>query len=159
MRERMSRGKRTDNDEGEFVYGIPVEGEPLLGMGKRTYIITKPGVQWVDGVYMTYDECIEVDPETVGDYTGLTDKNNKQIFEGDIVRLTDVHNEIEWTAVVAFGNPNGEYNWGWLLKAIGEFDGNKDILLWVDMEDTGAYCEVIGNIYDNPELLEVKQNG
>ena len=52
-REILFRGKRTDNDEGEFVYGIPVEGEPLLGMGKRTYIITKPGVQWVDGVYMT----------------------------------------------------------------------------------------------------------
>ena len=61
MYEIIFRGKRTDNDEGEFVYGIPVEGEPLSGMGKRTYIITKPGVQWVDGVYMTYDECIEVD--------------------------------------------------------------------------------------------------
>jgi len=44
MREILFRGKRTDNDDSEFVYGIPVEGEPLLGMGKRTYIITKPGV-------------------------------------------------------------------------------------------------------------------
>lgn len=55
MRERMSRGKRTDNDEGEFVYGIPVEGEVVDGVGKETYIITNPGLQWVDGVYMTYD--------------------------------------------------------------------------------------------------------
>ena len=78
MREILFRGKRTDNDDSEFVYGIPVEGEPLLGMGKRTYIITKPGVQWVDGVYMTYDECIEVDPETVGQFIGLTDKNKSQ---------------------------------------------------------------------------------
>lgn len=85
MYEILFRGKRTDNDEGEFVYGIPVEGEPLLDMGKRTYIITKPGVQWVDGVYMTYDECIEVDPETVGRFTGLTDKNDTKIFEGDII--------------------------------------------------------------------------
>ena len=105
---------------------------------------TKAGI-WVYGV---------VDPETVGQYTGLKDKNGKKIFEGDIVRLTDEHNEIEWTAVVVFGNPNGEYNWGWQLKAIGEFDGNKDILLWVDMEESGAYCEIIGNIYDNPEFLE-----
>lgn len=35
MREILFRGKRTDNDDSEFVYGIPVEGEPLLGMGKR----------------------------------------------------------------------------------------------------------------------------
>lgn len=90
MREILFRGKRTDNDDSEFVYGIPVEGEPLLGMGKRTYIITKPGVQWVDGVYMTYDECIEVDPETVGQFIGLTDKNDTKIFEGDIIRWHDI---------------------------------------------------------------------
>lgn len=110
---------------------------------------TKAGI-WVYGV---------VDPETVGQYTGLKDKNGKKIFEGDIVRLTDEHNEMEWTAVVVFGNPNGDYNWGWQLSAIEEFDGNKDILLWVDMEESGAYCEIIGSIHDNPELIGGKANG
>lgn len=110
---------------------------------------TKAGI-WVYGV---------VDPETVGQYTGLKDKNGKKIFEGDIVRLTDEHNEMEWTAVVVFGNPNGDYNWGWQLNDIEEFDGNKDILLWVDMEELGVYCEIIGNIYDNPELIGEKTNG
>ena len=66
MYEILFRGKRTDNDEGEFVYGIPVEGEPLLDMGKRTYIITKPGVQWVDGVYMTYDALRLTPKQSVG---------------------------------------------------------------------------------------------
>ena len=108
---------------------------------------TKAGV-WVYGV---------VDPETVGQYTGLKDKNGKKIFEGDIVRLTDKYNEMEWTAVVVFGNPNGDYNWGWQLNAIEEFDGNKDILLWVDMEELGAYCEIIGNIHD--KKLEDFENG
>ena len=98
-----------------------------------------------------------VDTETVGQYTGLKDKNGKKIFEGDIVRLTDEHNEMEWTAVVVFGNPNGDYNWGWQLNAIEEFDGNKDILLWVDMEKSGAYCEIIGNIHD--KKLEDFENG
>ena len=98
-----------------------------------------------------------VDTETVGQYTGLKDKNGKKIFEGDIVRLTDEHNEMEWTAVVVFGNPNGDYNWGWQLNAIEEFDGNKDILLWVDMEESGAYCEIIGNIHD--KKLEDFENG
>ena len=142
MRERLTRGKRTNNDEGEFVYGIPVEGEPLLGMGKETYIITKPGVQWVDGVYMTYDECIEVDPKTVGDYTGLTDRNNKMIFEGDIVN---------------FQNNDGEYspyevkwrNSGFLVLMNGKPE------LSDELDDFFCrHCHVIGNIYDNPELLD-----
>ena len=144
MREILFRGKRTDN--GEWIEGFYSAEEYNPYIGKIEYI---PRIQIIG-------KCVSlgVIPETVGQYTGLTDKNGKKIFEGDIVRLTDEHNEIEWTAVVVFGNPNGEYNWGWQLKAIGEFDGNKDILLWVDMEESGAYCEVIGNIYDNPELME-----
>lgn len=153
MRERMSRGKRTDNDEGEFVYGIPVEGEPLLGMGKRTYIITKPGVQWVDGVYMTYDECIEVDPKTIGDYTGLTDRNNKMIFEGDIVKHYIKNPEIVKIYIVEWKNR--------LSKFVGRYKGDEYYgkkYAYAELHEQLIY-EVIGNIYDNPELLEVKQNG
>lgn len=97
----------------------------------------------------------EVDPETVGQYTGLTDMNGNKIFEGDIVKCRDIYNDIEFTAVVEFGNPNRAYNWGWQLRIIdGDEYINPDILLWVDMEDTGAICEVIGTVHDNPEHLE-----
>lgn len=122
----------------------PGQSAVLLGMGKRTYIITKPGVQWVDGVYMTYDECIEVDPETIGDYTGLADRNNKKIFKGDIVVFADFFNDEIHRGVVY-----------WC-----------DLAFWFDCTETegddGIYSlayisanvlEVIGNIYDNPELL------
>ena len=141
MREILFRGKRTDNGdwhEGEDIMRNTIRGKVCLA---------KIGEDW-----------ISVDPETVGQYTGLIDRNDKKIFEGDIVHLTDEHNEMEWTAVVAFGNPNGDYNWGWQLNAIEEFDGNKDILLWVDMEESGVYCEVIGNIYDNSELMKGGNN-
>ena len=146
IREVIFRGKRTDN--GKWECGDLLSPNEFNAIPHIVYI-----------AYLNeYGDIGEIStpviPETVGQYTGLTDKNGKKIFEGDIVRLTDEHNEIEWTAVVVFGNPNGEYNWGWQLKAIGEFDGNKDILLWVDMEESGAYCEIIGNIHDNPELLE-----
>lgn len=152
MREILFRGKRTDN--GEWVEGYYAKQSNHACFAhelKYQHFIFKD-------VCLDFNlgglQEFEIIPETVGQFTGLTDKNGKKIFEGDIVRLTDEHNEIEWTAVVVFGNPNGEYNWGWQLKAIGEFDGNKDILLWVDMEESGAYCEIIGNIHDNPELLE-----
>ena len=147
MREILFRGKRTDS--GEWI-----EGDLL-----QIKYYNKPIIECKIMPQTPISSAYPVLSETVGQFTGLTDKNGRKIFEGDIVRLTDEHNEIEWTAVVVFGNPNGEYNWGWQLKAIGEFDGNKDILLWVDMEETGAYCEIIGNIYDNSDLLEVKQNG
>ena len=58
-----------------------------------------------------------------------------------------------FTAVVLFGNPNGRYNWGFQLQQVSGTKANTDILLWVEMEETGAFIEVIGNIYDNPELL------
>lgn len=109
---------------------------------------TKVGI-WVYGV---------VDPETVGQYTGLTDKNGTKIFEGDIVKCTATNVDCAFTAVVLFGNPNGEYNWGFQLMRISGANANTDILLWVDMEETGAFIEVIGNIYDNPKLIGGKTN-
>jgi uncharacterized phage protein (TIGR01671 family) len=97
---------------------------------------------------------IEVIPGTVGQYTGLTDKNGRKVFEGDVLKFTDESAGYEWIGRVEFGNPNGEYNWGFQLVYITGTKANTDTLLWFDMEESGAYCEVIGNIHDNPELLE-----
>ena len=93
-----------------------------------------------------------VDKKTVGQYTGLEDKNGKKIFEGDIVELWTTDTDKKYKAAVAFGNPNGRYSWGWQLVTERGFPLNGEILLWVEMEDSGAFCEVIGNIHDNPEL-------
>ena len=144
MREILFRGKKCN---GEWEYGYYVQANNSWhGYGKHKEWIVCSAC--ANGGWFALQEKHAVIPETVGQYTGLKDKNGKKIFEGDIVRLTDEHNEMEWTAVVVFGNPNGDYNWGWQLNAIEEFDGNKDILLWVDMEESGAYCEIIGNIHD-----------
>lgn len=119
------------------------------------------GYYYSDGTkfYIAYEgkkDCIihEVIPKTVGQFTGLTDKNKKKIFEGDIVKCTYEPNDCSFTAVVMFGNSNGEYDWGFQLKRISGANVNTDILLWVEAEDAGAYIEVIGNIHDNPELLK-----
>lgn len=147
MRERISRGKRIDNNEWIYWnrYGrlLDINGEP-------TNIEINTSALRPYAFYI--NELPVIREDTVGDYTGLTDKNGKRIFEGDIVELYD--GETVWRAVVEFGNPNGNYSWGWQLSPIGNVDINTDILCWVEMEEAGAYCEVIGNIHDNPELLE-----
>ena len=132
MRNILFCGKRKDN--GEWVEGGYFK-EPYTD---KVYIIC-----W-NSFGLGYNEFIEVDPATVGQFTGLTDKNGKKIFEGDIVRcisMTDMAN-----MVVIF-----EY---------GEFrmvlcENYKDYI-----PGCGFYAirffdkEVIGNIHDNPELLE-----
>ena len=142
MREILFRGKRTDNSE--WIYGNYCYDELIDKSGYEDLIIEYPA----DG------EIRRVIPETIGQYTGLTDKNGKKIFEGDIVKITDRNVCFETMAVIEFGNPNGLYNWGWQLKPLENKPFAIEILHWVDMEDSGAFIEVIGNIHDNPELLK-----
>lgn len=138
MRDILFRGRRTDN--GEWVYGDLIHRKIW---GHEVTIIRVS-----DGGFDCYEEY-EVIPKTVGQYTGLKDKNGKKIFEGDIVKCTDTNVDCAFTAVVLFGNINGEYNWGFQLLRISGANANTDILLWVDREETGAFIEVIGNIHDN----------
>lgn len=86
-----------------------------------------------------------VDPETVGQYTGLTDKNGTKIFEGDIVKYGDtVHN-------VVFEQRNGTAYFGLVYSTL-------ETLSFGYYQDL-KQIEVIGNIYDNPELLGDENNG
>ena len=100
-----------------------------------------------------------VDPETVGQYTGLKDKNGKEIFEGDIVQSVGIPLS-DCKSIVRYGvhksdDMSNKYqcgNLGFYLEHIlrSYKMGRKDIMFFI------VNCEVIGNIYENPELLEVK---
>lgn len=141
----LSRGKRIENGEWN---GKWVEGHYYEFMGK-SYIFEQP---FTSG-NLTY----EIDPSTICQCTGLKDKNGNLIWENDIVKCVDENNDIEFTAIIEFGNPNGLYSWGYQLQHIKGDEPNLDILLWVDMEEAGATCKVIGNVFDNPELLEAQE--
>lgn len=84
-----------------------------------------------------------VDPETVGQYTGLTDKNGTKIFEGDIVKLRLLAAKMEWKGVCEYRNGAFGLAWQYAGERYCTFVGT-----------CNAEYEVLGNIHDNPELME-----
>ena len=76
--------------------------------------------------------------------TGLTDKNGKEIFEGDVLKVTDKH---RWLEVVSFSEKKAMF----VSKEIGFPESP----LWELFNTVLFEIEIIGNIYENPELLEV----
>lgn len=147
MREILFRGKRVDN--GEWV-----EGHLIWCEDGRARILPSN----TDIFCYEMDESIiqtvahRVIPETVGQYTGLTDKNGAKIFEGDICRNNHNIYLIVWNMH------------GWQCKKIGSdfsltLGCSFPLWQWDNCKENGyRTLEVIGNIHDNPELLEGVRN-
>lgn len=132
MREILYRGKGdTRFNSGSWVYGVPIKD--------------------YEGDWQLCTDCtkITVLPETIGEYTGLTDKNGKKIFEGDILSVTNDDPDYDYITKVFFDcntlcvDVQGQdYDY----TAIGFANE-----IWNDECDQ---VEIIGNIHDNPELKE-----
>ena len=142
MREILFRGK---TDKGEWVQGVPFFEE------ERCYIIED--LFLCDEYACTGAENQMVIPETIGQYTGLTDKNGTKIFEGDIVeghchsqwshrlqRCVVVYDQDSFKSRHYLNYPNEEHYFEYKVLF------SKDVI-------------VIGNIHDNPELLESEVQG
>lgn len=127
MKEIKFRGKRLDN--GEWIEG------DLLRMNGHWFIFPDPAPGGIDKY--------EVDPATVGEFTGLKDKNGKEIYEGDVMEIPETEFNAEIIGRVLFEEDayyiiplRGGHLWGlhWSLR---KHD-----------------AKIIGNIHDNPKFLK-----
>ena len=144
MREILFRGKKKDN--GEWVEGAYYHQSEFYGdEWSADYIITTKDE--LEDNMMIRERVI---PETVGQYTGLCDKNGKKIFEGDILESRASENSEDWKRWLCIYHDGSfcfEREFG---KRKKKYEQN---LLCEDEIDLYG-LEVIGNIHDNPELLK-----
>ena len=124
MREILFRGRRMDN--GEWVYGY------YLGP------VGPLDIHEISDINDTTGHRYEVYPATVGQYTGLTDKNGQKIFEGDVVKGL-----FNYKCVI------GHITYGSNATFYIERDG----LLGIYLDNAADWLSVIGNIHDNPEMV------
>lgn len=180
MREIIFRGKRIDN--GKLDYGY------LYKEGSQSFIL-KSGRHYPDVIYGPtplgiLDWC-EVIPETVGQFTGLHDKNGVEIYEGDLIHvfyklldgnyyvdaIYEVKNidfrglSLEFVKLTNDDSSNQipVYELAYSRGTIGGYNGCIEVLSYYahgeEFNHASKEVEIIGNIHDNQELAEVKYNG
>ena len=128
---RIIKFRGRDIKTGEFVFG-DLETRP-----KEDFMVIHQYHE--DG---SYKSQVKVDPDTVGQFTGLLDKNGREIYEGDLFSLDGL------MTMVVYEPENGYY----CLR----MSDNEHWMLQLDRRIT-EYYEVISNIYDHPELLETEE--
>lgn len=138
----LYRAKQTNT--GEWTYGY------LYGIWERKYIL------W--GMTNDVPDMVKVDPSTICQCTGFRDKNGKLIWENDIVKyhFGDVYAPIKYGEYQSCFDSTSTGHIGFYVDWTGTTKENmrKDLGYWINM----ICAEVVGNVFDNPELLEAAHN-
>lgn len=154
MREILFKAKRLDN--GEWVEGNLIHCEDV-DENCKAIIIPKTDAEMYEGIEGVYEDDLgfekwyKVDPTTLCQYTGLTDKNGRKIWENDIITITlecDDYLNLSETGVV-------EYSYGQYELKVKTPDGQNAYSNLINkLSEAPFEIEKLGNIFDNPELLE-----
>lgn len=136
MREILFKAKRIDN--GKWVEGYYVKKYDFLG--KRHLILYVDNyVRWV---------CVEIDPETLCQFTGRCDKNGKRIWENDIVLVAEnVYSTVKF-GLYHEAMKSERTHQGFYLESTDNYYYREELGYWA------KESAVVGNIFDNPELLQ-----
>lgn len=152
----LFKAKRLDN--GEWVQGVPfeIEGKTVILIKDNENLLRTHYLEenmWTAEIY-----AIEVDPPTICQCTGMKDKNGELIWENDIVHKPS-YTSYDFCANSEAYTGRIQYEYcGWSVE-ITKSDGSVCVSPIIEMiaftEDT-EHFEVIGNIFDNPDLLEME---
>nr|DAH14404.1 MAG TPA: YopX protein [Bacteriophage sp.] len=159
----LFRAKRIDN--GEWVEGNLIQNSDAEDGWEAIIIPTKNSNMFTKHIKhgygdLGYENWYRVDPSTICQCTGLKDKNGKLIWENDIVSFEDTGEEgYEYKEGFDFVNKAkvefAEGRWS-LTDFVSDNSGVMDEMYdHAEFMEFWQYCEVIGNVFDNPELLEV----
>ena len=147
MRKIIFRGKRLDN--GMWANGFYLQGGYIPGANKENVKVRH---------IISDDFYYDVDPDTIGQFTGLFDKNGKEVYEGDIILWTrkNVHIEgrplqdLSYMCVIYYDEVKCAFQFRCELQCgacVGCLDFDDD-------RASDSYIEVVGNVHDNPDLVE-----
>lgn len=142
MREILFRGKRLDN--GEWIDGsLCISGISAYIVYDKDFYTSPMNGESV----LCSDRFFEVDPDTVGQFTSLSDEAGTKIYEGDIIKIRDTYGHKNGKKIIDYRVCDVSYSFGAMR-------------LGGSMQSLSTYnnsSEVIGNIYDNSELLQEGQ--
>lgn len=142
------RGKTKDN---EWIYGY-YHKETSTSIALQEYGINEINTHYIHTVIDHLPFKVEVIPKTIGQYTGLKDKNGKKIFEGDILRTPAWLYGEEKVCICKYNQENNVNS----IIGFGLYTNDAYFKKYQELVECDEWdeFEVIGNIYENKELLE-----
>lgn len=148
MREIKFRAKRLDNGEWSYGSGLLI-ADDFCVIDRDTEMYVDEKYEWAGNTHFFRVAGVMCDLKTIGQYTGLKDKNGKEIYEGDIIGC---HNP-NIKHLIFFNEKQGRF----MAALDGDIENDYYGVCGLDNSRWNATKEVIGNIHDNPELINKEE--